>query len=542
MTEVTNLPYNGNIPFSTATPFTYREGVTNLEMIHALKDWALRVVPDLNSVIGSFWEKYVEDYEAILDDIIQTKGEWQALFNQFMADVVAQLEGLNDQAMANLIRNAASETGTALAEAFDNHHRPEFFVDIAEFGALQDGSDATPAIVAANAYALVNKKVLVGSGTYTLKTPLLITAECDFSTATFNVDMEGRGITVTSVRRKHVFGEIINMRKTPGGWASVTNSVGLTVQNCNTSTIQYSFIRNFEHGLSVYGNNGGSAYNTFYCGALWHNKVNLVMESTTNTITGYSNQNTFIGGRYAHETNDGTPNMLGVKHVWFRGGISPDDGGRANNNLFLNSSFEGVMPEYTVDFDRASVNQMLNCRYEFGNAIIFREFARDNNLYGGFGLTEITKDVVNQGIRNRWTSATEDVTHAVFERKWANNNAHAFPWYEANWADRSIALGNGAAAPMRIRAITSASISVDGSFHPDLGDTYDMGTNTRRWRNILAGMLNVIDRMVVHPRTGHPTVTPGAASIYLLQNANGSHRLVAQLPDGTVHNLAGTAQ
>ena len=118
MSEITNLPYTGGMPFSTATPFTYREGITNLELIHALKMWAIEVVPDLNRVLGEFWVKYLEDHQAILNDLIETKDQWQALFDQFMADVVAQLEGLNDQAVSNLVANRLSLTGEQLREHF----------------------------------------------------------------------------------------------------------------------------------------------------------------------------------------------------------------------------------------------------------------------------------------------------------------------------------------------------------------------------------------------------------------------------------------
>lgn len=118
MTEMTNLPYRDGVPFSTATPFTYREGVTMLELIRALKAWAEKVVPELNDALNSFWEKYLEDHQAILDDILATKDEWQALFDQFMDNIVVELEGLNDQAIANLIRNNLSLTWEALNEKF----------------------------------------------------------------------------------------------------------------------------------------------------------------------------------------------------------------------------------------------------------------------------------------------------------------------------------------------------------------------------------------------------------------------------------------
>lgn len=114
MTEMTNLPYRDGVPFSTATPFTYREGITNLELWHALKMWAAKVVPELNDALNAFWEQYLLDHQAVLDDIIQTKDQWQALFDQFMADIVVQLEGLNDQSMANLIQNELSLVRTNL--------------------------------------------------------------------------------------------------------------------------------------------------------------------------------------------------------------------------------------------------------------------------------------------------------------------------------------------------------------------------------------------------------------------------------------------
>lgn len=410
-------------------------------------------------------------------------------------------------------------------------HSPHVSID--DFGALHDGTDAGPAIVAANAVALPLGKVVVGSGTYTIKSKTLITADCDFSSAQFDCDLTGVAIEVTSVRRKHQFGDIINTRKTAGGWSSVAGSKGLVVRNCNTSTISYQFIRNFEHGLTVFGDNGGSAYNTFHCGALWHNKINLVLETNTDSTTGYSNQNTFIGGRFAHETSDSGENATGVKHVWFRGGISPDDGGRNNNNTFLGSSFEGVAPEYTVDFERASANLLLNCRYEFGNKIRFGPVSRDNQLIGGFGLAEITKIIDEGATRNRWESATEEVAYQVFTRKYGAYN-HAYPWYEENWADRSMAIGTGGTAPRKIRAITSSALTVDASWHPASGDTYDLGTNVLPWRNVFVNQVHALNYFVIPLRTNHPsTPQPNGVSLYAIS----PNRVVAQFPDGTVKDL-----
>ena len=127
MTEITNLPYRDGVPFSTATPFTYREGATVLQLIRALKDWAGNVVPELNDALNAFWDKYLLDHQAVLDDIITTKDEWQALFDQFMADVVAQLEVLNDQAVSALVEDSSSETRNSLNENFANYDEFENF-------------------------------------------------------------------------------------------------------------------------------------------------------------------------------------------------------------------------------------------------------------------------------------------------------------------------------------------------------------------------------------------------------------------------------
>ena len=529
--QSSNRIVNNFPPLNNMTPFTRVDGWSFLEVLEGLRYHIVNVMtPELDKMIAG-WK---EAYEKLLKDIEDKYDEWDDRFDAFMADVVAQLEALNDQAVANLIRNSLSQTAIALQEKFVEHHSKEFFIDIAEYGAKQDGSDSADAIEAANAIAASQGKTLVASGTYSIKRPITITADCDFTAALFNIDTEGRAITVTSVRRRHMFGDIVNTRKLPGGWSSVTNSVGLTVRNCNTSTIGYQFIRNFEHGLSVFGDKGGSAYNTFHCGALWHNKVNLVLETVSDPGTGYSNQNTFIGGRFAHETADVSANTPGVYHVWFRGGVSTDDGGRSNNNQFLNCSFEGVMPEITVYFENASTNQLLNCRYEFGNKVVFGANSRDNQLIGGFGLAEITKEVLPGALRNEWESATEKVHYSKFIRH--RNANQDFPWFEMNWSNRSLALGVGSAEPRKIRASSSAALSVDASWMPDIDATYDQGSPTRQWRNFFAQ--NTQTKNVTFGDLGYPTAPTEGGRLYVTKNASNKYVLGVRWPNGDSNTIA----
>lgn len=111
---VTPFPYPTS-PLQNTTPLTYREGITVLGMLESLKDWIQDgVAPELFSAV----EKAINEFSAGLTNaentIIQSKEEWITRFDTFMADIVVELEGLNDEAVSNLIVNPLTQTGIAL--------------------------------------------------------------------------------------------------------------------------------------------------------------------------------------------------------------------------------------------------------------------------------------------------------------------------------------------------------------------------------------------------------------------------------------------
>lgn len=103
MTEVTNLPYRDGIPFSTATPFTYREGVTMLELIRAFKAWVDKHVPELNGIIENIYKEIDGQAES-----------WDEKFNLFMQNVTQEIATLGDASIALLIEDGISQTYDAL--------------------------------------------------------------------------------------------------------------------------------------------------------------------------------------------------------------------------------------------------------------------------------------------------------------------------------------------------------------------------------------------------------------------------------------------
>ena len=93
---------------------------------------------------------------------------------------------------------------------------------------------------------------------------------------------------------------------------------------------------------------GGCAYNTFYIGWLENNQINHRLAPVA--IGAYTNQNTFIGGRFSHVAAE--PDA-GTKHCQLVHGRPRQADGwlQPNNNLWLNPSFEGLTVEYDIDCD-----------------------------------------------------------------------------------------------------------------------------------------------------------------------------------------------
>lgn len=135
----------GNLPLTQITPFTYRDGLTFLQILNEFERWLREIVPEIDGILEGWTEKYLADHEELKNEIIETKNQWQQLFDDFMADIVLQLEGLNDQAVANLVNDEASKIREALNDHFIQVSSGiELYVNPATGSNSSNGSSAAP--------------------------------------------------------------------------------------------------------------------------------------------------------------------------------------------------------------------------------------------------------------------------------------------------------------------------------------------------------------------------------------------------------------
>lgn len=122
----------GNLPLTQITPFTYRDGLTFLQILNEFEKWLREVTPEIDGILTTYFDQYKADHEALKNDIDATKDQWQALFEAFIANIVVELEALNDQAVANLVNNANSLLRTALNGLYANKATQETVEKLAE--------------------------------------------------------------------------------------------------------------------------------------------------------------------------------------------------------------------------------------------------------------------------------------------------------------------------------------------------------------------------------------------------------------------------
>lgn len=183
---------------------------------------------------------------------------------------------------------------------------------------------------------------------------------------------------------------IIKSAKT---WAS---DVGLRVECLFESEIWVPHIQTFAVGLDIVGGPGpsasqGTSYNTFYIGHLDNNQVNNRLKPQS--VTAWANQNTFIGGRFSHDTGGVS---AGTRHCEL---VNQAGGSQPNNNTWLSPSLETpAVVEYSILCDGAN-NQWLNARFEGATASFAKvRFAgvdaarpsKKNLVDGGFDFLNAT--------------------------------------------------------------------------------------------------------------------------------------------------------
>lgn len=437
-----------------------------------------------------------------------------------------------DGAVSELVQNGDSLTHASLEANFVPHNTLAF--DVRNFGAKGDGTtDDSAAFHAAIAAAKAAKGHVYAQGTFRVDTPIRI--DCNAYLEDAQIDYYGTGIaiTVTGVRLEVTLPMVINSRKSAGsGWGEFVGSIGVRLLNCNGCNIFVKFVQNFEQGLSIYGDDGGCAYNSIYLGWMFNNKIGIVLDTNSTNKVGYSNQNEFIGGRASLHAAEGT-NIPGTKALYITG---PGDGG-PNNNVFLNTCLEGAGQEYAFDIDRGKNNYLINVRMEYGNAYRFGSLAKDNDVHVGYVTAELraVRDDA-EGFGNHVRYARAEYLYDMETRFFKNGDANE--WLRFRSSARKLELGRGSGDPVVFQQ-TGAGLSISHPIIPASHGTNNLGTASAKFRDALfSGRVSAEAGLDLYTSASNAAATDGLARVFARTNQSGKAELCVVFPTGGVQILA----
>lgn len=249
---------------------------------------------------------------------------------------------------------------------------------------------------------------LVAAGTITTDQTLTIKSDCDLSGLTINytgsgvaVNVEGPTATTRLDTPTMNMPKVLCGNKPVVGWTAGT--VGIRFNNLSAAIVNVPWVRGFETGMHVTAHGTGNVYNTFTIGALDNNKVNQLLSGLS--TTGWINNNTFIGGRYAHYSGEGLT-VPGTAHIKID---VPSGGYPINMNVWVNSSIEtgpGIV-EYGIDVQGGMYNVWQNPRVEANGdaprdrvAVRWGEGSVKNVIRDGYSLNTKLRQVYAGGNQN----------------------------------------------------------------------------------------------------------------------------------------------
>lgn len=246
-----------------------------------------------------------------------------------------------------------------------------------------------------------------------------------------------------------------------------TSSVGIRFVNVNWSQFVIPEVTNFETGILLEGDAGGTANNTFWLGSIVNNKRNIRFSGLN---AGFANQNTFLGGSIRHDGS--LPSYLGTRHL--------DLSTTGNGNTFLGVNMEGAYTERVFQI-AASDNVFVGCRFEsapagsceflagstsnvvlFGNGVggpgasIFTDTAQRNVVLGSRGGIFYSDSVAGGALNGGYAAVEAQATSSNTDLLYRARNTSRVSLWDLDGSGRQRFWRSGASYPqVRITPTTS---------------------------------------------------------------------------------------
>lgn len=206
-----------------------------------------------------------------------------------------------------------------------------------------------------------NKQQLNAYGSFKTTGTLVIKGDINFGQADFNVTGTNLAFDIRTADYSLLFrANIILPRNTictdkpSAGW--VSGSVGVRATNLDTCGVKTGRISGFQTNFILSSKNSkGTVHNKIFIDHLDNGQINQLL--TTEDSGSWVNENLFIGGKFSHQTAEGS-NVAGTRHIKLDTCVNS-----VNNNVWIKPSIEGNTAEYHLE-NGGSYNYFLSARWE----------------------------------------------------------------------------------------------------------------------------------------------------------------------------------
>jgi hypothetical protein len=336
---------------------------------------------------------------------------------------------------------------------------------------------------------------------------------------------------------------VIGFSASVAGWTGFDTAIGVEAGTAYNSLIWLEDIYGFGVGFTGGGyTNAGFTDNQIWAKVFLNNKINFRLKPPVDS--GFCNENVIYGGRYAHDSGEGTL-ITNCYDIWI-GAADTATSGAPNNNVFIKPNVESNAPALTLHIHGA-YNRFIAPRFdgnpkniEFYSSPTHTGETAFNTLEGGFNTELISIFQYNNTPKNGILSPTfqniesgnaggglalgnrggdtasfphitgypaTDTTiekgktptgnfryklyaDGVYGKQAADSSLRAI----LDWKNGIFSLGNGAGTYVNL-TYASGNLSIDKNFIPAVDNTVAIGTTSFRFTQICAatGTINTSD-------------------------------------------------